>query len=289
MVLNVNDRKRILKPVLKKGSIKRFCRKYGLNYDCIRLWIGTGKKIRQPTAAGLQKLENILDIKTKKRIFQVNNSRRIVSDKNVMLTEDACIAIGLFLSEGQKTTNKKITFTNTSEKAVLFFKKFLKQTLHVKTNRIKIYVYHPRRSPNKARNYVNKKSSKTCFIVCAYDCFAKRVLNKLIGELESPTSEEARGLLQGLLYGDGNLDFSDSRKHYEISMALGKKECKIAEKTLKKLGINYKKKTKNKVEIISIHKKSNFVKVWRAGGFGKFEEAKNDRLKKAISNYTYSR
>ena len=232
----------------------------------------------------------LLDIKTNKRILQVNNSRKLVFDKNIILTENACIAIGLFLSEGQKTTNKKVTFTNTSEKAVIFFKKFLKQTLYVRNRNIQIYTYLPKETrTHKPRHYTNKKSSKKCFIICAHDCFAKRVLNELIGALENPTSGEARGLLQGLLYGDGNLDFSASRNHYEISLALGKNECKIAEKTLQKLGISYKKKSKNKVEIITIHKKSNFIKVLKAGGFGKFEKTKNDRLKKAIANYTYSR
>jgi len=292
-VLDRAERARLSKLITTEyGTLKTFAAECGFSYDALICWLKIDGKKRQPPVEAVHKIEEKLGTKVKICGYQSNNSR---TEKlpTIRVDENFALIAGLFSAEGDKKSRKRICITNTNPIAIEAVRAFFLK-LNPDGNKVREYVYFPSGkletcTADNTRYYVNKKSAKTCRMIALYDCFMKMAFEDATAELDGTTDENLAGaFLQGVLCGDGCIAFSAERNYYEISIALEEAEARKTRNALKMLGIEFIEKAKEKIKIITIHKKRNFEKIFACGGFS-LQTDKNEKLKNAIANYTYSR
>jgi len=292
-VLDRAERARLSKRIMTEyETLKIFAAECGFSYDAMICWLKIDGKKRQPPIDAVQKIEEKLGVTVRICGYESNNSR---TEKlpTISVDEQFALIAGLFSAEGDKKSRKRICITNTNPIAIEAVRAFFLK-LNPDGNKVREYVYFPSgkletSAAKNTRHYVNKKSSKTCSIIALYDCFMKMAFEEAMVERDGTTDERLAGaFLQGVLCGDGCMAFSPERNYYEISIALEEAEARKTRNALKTLGIEFKEKPNGKIKIITIHKKRNFEKILACGGFS-LQIGKNEKLKNAIANYTYSR
>jgi len=310
VVLDDSARRVLRDDIIKKfGTFKSFSKHANIKFDTVHNWLRLDKKRRQPRLKDFNKIfgKSILQVYNKKTfLYQLNNStidknllsRKIVIDKNFML------GLGIYIAEGNKRTSKKILISNTNPKIIKFFNRWLSRYFGIVKTNLYTYVYLPTRTLNEnsvknryarllgvrkiqIRVYYNRNSSKECIMTAVHNAFLKRILDRIVDQFDELIDDKTIGsFIIGVLSGDGCISFHPG--YYEICIALGDDEVELARKALDKMGITYLSRYRNNVNLLLIHRKSNFIKILELGGSGNFDD-KNKVLKAAISNYKFER
>jgi len=294
----------------KFGTFRSFSEHEKIKFDTFHNWIRLDKKRRQPRLKDLMRIfdNNIPNIYNKKIVFyQLNNStiNKNLLPSKIIIDENFMLGLGIYIAEGNKRSSKKILISNTNSNIITFFNEWLSRYFGVKKEELYIYVYSPEKefdenslkkkyakllgvSNSQIRVYYNRNSSKECMMTAVYNAFLKRILDGVIKNFDKLVDDKTAGsFITGVLSGDGSISF-DPDGYYEICIALGDNEVELAKKALDIIRVSYLSRYKNNVNLLLIHRKSNFTKILEIGGFGTFDD-KNKVLKAAISNYKFER
>jgi len=117
---------------------------------------------------------------------------------------------GLWLAEGDKKTNKEVTFTNSSIELILFFQKVI-ESLYQGKNKSRLYIYSP--SPRimitslnnlRIRNYVDIRAKRTYYIYRLADVKFSKYWKEAVENITSDKNFYPE-LLRGIFAGEGNV------------------------------------------------------------------------------------
>jgi len=119
--------------------------------------------------------------------------------------------VGLWLAEGDKKTNREITFTNNCFELVLFFHRTLKKVLEIDESSVRVYIYTKNKKSIKLqlgktqiKQYIDERANKPYFIwrLASVNLLAKwkRIVTKIIED-----EKEYANILRGFFAGEGNL------------------------------------------------------------------------------------